>query len=516
MASRFPLLILCGCCAAVGQDEPKLVAAFQKAFYASKKGAVPAAERAAALAALGDLDSVNVADALVEAWRALEAELAPIEAERQAASAELAELIKGQETAKERTLPNEKHARYLELQKSVPLLRERVDGLRDLQQRVANRIGSVRRKDSLLALLHKVVQDKKEPFPLRLAAGRALGGGAIDIVEELGQALARSKDVEEQIVLLDAMVLAGPVAKLHATPVIAALQSPHDTVRERAALALAKIAVPEAIAPMIDLLGRSTGQTRQRIASALAVPTGQQHGDNLGAWQAWWQSEGKAVAAGGEGVGGQLGRGTPSHRKATDQNYYFGIPQSQSSSILYVIDCSGSMEKAIEMKLEGDAEPRKASRLEGCKRELVRALGLLRPEQKFAILWYNDLPHWWEPKLQPATKDVVARAQAFVKTLQHASSTNIYESLEKGFTLVGRGVRDQQYGVELDTIFLLTDGSPTKTDGKPDSTEKILEAVRIWNPLQRVTLHTIGIGKELNEPFLRQLAQENGGQYRQF
>lgn len=77
-----------------------------------------------------------------------------------------------------------------------------------------------------------------------------------------------------------------------------------------------------------------------------------------------------------------------------------------------------------------------------------------------------------------------------------------------------RAARDRYYGAELDTIFLSTDGSPTRVDGRPGSTGKIVLAGRTWNPLQRVTIHTIGIGGQLDDAFLAQLARENGGEYK--
>src|SRR6185295_1669896 len=104
--------------------------------------------------------------------------------------------------------------------------------------------------------------------------------------------------------------------------------------RERAAQALAKLAVPGAIEPMIALLAQSSGQVKPRVAAALEILTGQQFGINVGSWQAWWQGEGKAIQ-----TADTLGKGKPSVRRASDQNYYFGIPQDQSNNILYVIDC---------------------------------------------------------------------------------------------------------------------------------------------------------------------------------
>lgn len=512
---RHWLLAALGCALtllpAPAQDEARVLAAFAKAFTPPPKGKASVADKLAALQGTTNLDSGKTAETLVDGWQDVATELAQVDAEREARNAEMAALIKGQEASENRTLPQDKHQRYNALKPEIAELRQRGDDLRALQEKVGERIASLRRRDSALWLLQRVIGQKKFPLPLKLVAAKAVGGAAADVMEELAAALPRAKEPEEQIVLIDAMALAGKTAQLHATPVIALLDSKEEAVAERAAMALAKLAVPEAIAPVIALLARTDGQPRLRIAAALEVLTGQQFGINVGAWQAWWQTDGAEFVKSGK----PLGTGIPSHRKETDKFYYFGIPQDQSESILYVIDCSGSMKAPVSWKGKDDAKV-ETTRLEACKFELTRALEKLRPGQKFAILWYNDLPHFWEPKMQPATPETVARAQAFVKTLHPASSTNIHDSLEQCFKLVGRGSKDKYYGVELDTIFLLTDGSPTTPDGKLDSTDKILLGVRAWNPLKRVTIHCIAMGKDLNEQFLRQLASENGGEFKQF
>lgn len=513
LLKRLIVVLLCAALAHA-QADPRAIAQFEKAFAAAKKGRTPATPdaRRAALAGLAAEDSAKAAEVLAEAFAVIGDECAAIDAERNKSLAEIAEILKGQEASGNRVLPQDKHARYNQLREEVGKQREQGDALRVLQSEVGARIAQLRRKDALVHLLQKVCGSKSATLPLKLAAAKAIGNGAADVMPELAAALTRAREPEEQIALLDAMALAGKTAQLHATPVIALLASPTEAVSERAALALARIAVPEAVGPMIDLLSRSSGQFRLRVASALEVLTGQQHGINVGAWKAWWQAEGTAIAAGTV----ELGKGIPSHRKETNKNYYFGIPQDQSNAILYVLDCSDSMKAKVDFATGETAAggAGETNRLEACKAELVRALGLLRPEQKFAILWFNDMPHWYEQKMQAATKDNVAKAQAFVKGLKHASSTNIHDSLEQAFTLVGRGARDKYYGVELDTVFLLTDGSPTRPDGSLDSTEEILVSTRSWNPLKRVTIHAIAIGRDLNEGFLRQLATENGGEFK--
>ncbi len=499
------------------QDESKSLSAFKKAF-AVAKGKKPGAsvdDKRRALRATSGLDSSKVASTLVAGWKNLHSELTELDALRNTYRLEMAELIKGQEAVGNRTLPQNKFIRLNELKPLVGKLREQGDEMRELQLALNKRIGELRRRDSVMWLLKKVCGHNKAELPLKLAAAQAIGASSSEIVEELATALTRARQVPEQIVLLDAMALAGEKANAYATPVIKLLASSEPAVAERAALALAKMAIPNAIQPMIGLLARSTGQMKQRVVAALEVLTGEEFGDNIGAWQAWWQNEGAAVASGGR----TFGKGTPSNRKKTNENYYFGIPQSQSDAILYVLDCSGSMRAPVRLKTgqtTAGGEPAETTRLEACKTELIRALGQLNPKQKFAIIWYNDLPHWWQPKMQLAGKDTVKKAQEFVRGLKHASSTNIHDSLELGFTLVGRGAHDKYYGVELDTIFLLTDGSPTKPGGGLDSTDKILLAVKTWNPLQRITVHAIAIGRGINEAFLRQLASDNGGEFKRF
>ena len=502
-----------------GQDGAQALATFAKVFSPAAKGKKPPKleDRRQALAATAGLDSAKAAEALVDGWLVLDEELTEIDAKRVAVNVRLGELLKGQEASGQRTLPQPQHTELNELQQQSVDLRDDADDHRELQQDVGKRIEQLRQRDAALWLLQNVCGRKKYAVAVKVAAGKAVGDSAASVLAELAAAMARAREPEEQVVLLDALALAGPTARAHAALVISLLQSKSDAVAERAALALAKLAVPEGIEPTIALLARTSGQTQRRVAGALEVLTGQQFNLNVSSWQQWWAAEGATVLAGGV----KLGAGTPSSRKENDQLYYFGIPQDQSDAILYVIDCSGSMKAPVQIKMDkpgtaADGKAPETTRMEACKTELVRALGLLQPDQKFAILWYNDLPHLWEPKMQLATKEATARAQTFVKTLQPAQSTNIHDSLQQGFHLAGRGSQDKHYGIQIDTIFLLTDGSPTRPDGKPDSTEKILTGVRGWNALKRITIHCIAIGKDLNEQFLRQLASENGGEFKQF
>ena len=74
------------------------------------------------------------------------------------------------------------------------------------------------------------------------------------------------------------------------------------------------------------------------------------------------------------------------------------------------------------------------------------------------------------------------------------------------------GVSDKNYEPAADTIFLLSDGAPTNFDLTDDDPERIFRAVKEWNALGRVKIHTIGLmGHKAS--FMERLAEENGGTY---
>lgn len=498
--------------ALLAQSETKLVAEFAKAIRSDPRQPRTVAARLAALDKIDGLDSGKVAEALATAYSDVENELIGHETARLAALAEKRELIAGQENAKSRNLPQEKMQRFNELTAELDRLRQLIDEMRGLQDALAERVGALRSESARKHLLKKVLGGKRTGLTLQLAAAEAVAHGGADSVPDVAKALDRSKKVAEKVALIDALAQIGEAAGEAADLLLECLEDGDEVVRERAALALSHLKDVRAIPAMIDLLEKEAGMVKKRIAGALEVLTRQEHGDSVGAWRAWYEAEGKALAA------GDLGGGRPSKAKAFDKdNYYFGLPQD-GKGILYVIDASDSMKEPVELKLKttSAAGSNKTTRLEACKAELIKALGQLTADTKFNVVWYNDLPHIWRDSMSLAKKDAVREAQAWVKKLNHSSSTNIHDALQLGFTQVGRGVHDKYYGVELDTIFLLTDGSPTKLDGTFDSTEKILTAVQAWNPLKRITIHTIGIGNGVNVPFLQDLAAQNGGEFKQY
>lgn len=335
------------------------------------------------------------------------------------------------------------------------------------------------------------------------------------MLEHLGAELKAAKDAPTLAAVIEGLGILGPSARGVAPRVVAMLDHDDQGVRERAALALARIAVPEAIEPLIDLLGRERGMAGIRIAGALEILTRQELGNNVSSWRAWLEAEGEAFTSGREPLGG----GQVSANREQVRSYYFGIEQ-KGESILYVIDCSGSMEVDYETpEFEGGvgqpAKPGK-SRLDACREELNRALDLLTSLQRFNVLWYNHEGHLYKPKMQAATSKNIDAAKAFLAELKPESSTNIYGAMELAFHGLSRGGNDPAFAADFDMVYLLTDGMPTLPGAGAgnDLPENIMAAIKQWNPMGRVVIHTIGIGDGMDVDFLRRLAAENGGTFK--
>ncbi|MEK6248102.1 MAG: hypothetical protein N2C12_07975, partial [Planctomycetales bacterium] len=64
-----------------------------------------------------------------------------------------------------------------------------------------------------------------------------------------------------------------------------------------------------------------------------------------------------------------------------------------------------------------------------------------------------------------------------------------------------------------DTIYFLSDGQPTR-DGTNIPIQPILDRVKAANRFRRIIIHTLGFGTS-PESFLKPLAQQSGGTYRQ-
>jgi hypothetical protein len=283
-------------------------------------------------------------------------------------------------------------------------------------------------------------------------------------------------------------------AKAATAHLVRSLADPASLVVESAANALALLETAAAIEPLIDRLAAVRGENL-RVADALVRAlerlTGRSLGDDPELWRAWW----KEAKDKPEGAGAKPAAPTT----VSGPRYYgFGV---RSNRLMFVLDVSRSMGWN--------------GRLETAQKELQQVLERLPPKTKFDIVTYSDLAQAWAGKLGLATPETVRRAVRFVERLEPVNATNTYDGLRKAF-------EDE----EIDTIFFLSDGTPTA--GPVVDQDEILAAVREMNRWRRIRIHTIALVRGEPPPFagtsenataasafMRRLAEQNDGQFRE-
>ncbi len=243
----------------------------------------------------------------------------------------------------------------------------------------------------------------------------------------------------------------------------------------------AKTRDPRAIPLLLERLASETGRLKQEVEKALQRIAGITFGYDLARWRYWWEKEKDRFRP------PPLKK--PVARKRRYGNTYYGIPVV-SHRVIFILDISGSM--AAKVGTGG------RTRLDLAKDALVQALTRFTRKTRFNIIFFHTLVKAWEKRLMPATRPNQKKALRFVRSTRPMGATNIYGALELAF-------RDR----EADTIYLLSDGSPTA--GEKIDPEAIARDVLAWNRLRRIVIHTIALGTP--SPLLERLARETGGQY---
>ena len=180
------------------------------------------------------------------------------------------------------------------------------------------------------------------------------------------------------------------------------------------------------------------------------------------------------VGGGGKDYGGLEGLGTGSGRGSG----FFGAG-GEAGKIVYVVDRSGSMTDSIDY----------------VKFELKRSIGELGEEKEFHVIFYSSGPPVEMPtrRLVNATDRNKQLAFEFIDGVIPQGETDPSKALERAFE------------VKPELIYLLTDGEFDKT---------IVGLVKKLNAGGQVNVHTIGFLYRMGEQVLKQIAEENGGNYK--
>lgn len=160
---------------------------------------------------------------------------------------------------------------------------------------------------------------------------------------------------------------------------------------------------------------------------------------------------------------------------------FFGI-SSTGERVIYVVDCSGSMEGLP---------------LEKAKSEILRSVRSLLVSQKYMIIFFDEgeYPMYWPnslPNLAEGTDENLQKTEQWVKNFTVGSGTDPTLAMQRAISF------------RPDSIFLLTDG---------EFDSSITDSIRDQNG-GRSQINTISFITRDGERALKKIAEQNGGIYR--
>jgi phage FluMu protein Com len=180
------------------------------------------------------------------------------------------------------------------------------------------------------------------------------------------------------------------------------------------------------------------------------------------------------VGGGGKEIGGFDGLGQ-------GRGGFFGAggESDESAKIVYVVDRSGSMTDSIDF----------------VKYELKRSIGELSEIKEFHVIFYSSGPPVEMPtrRLVNATERNKQLAFEFIDGVIAQGETDPSKALERAFDC------------KPELIYLLTDGEFDRA---------IVDQTKRLNVGGKVTVHTIGFLYKTGETVLKQIANDNHGNYK--
>lgn len=172
---------------------------------------------------------------------------------------------------------------------------------------------------------------------------------------------------------------------------------------------------------------------------------------------------------------------------------------TETDSVFYVLDVSGSMAYDVEIYQGTDGLTVISSRLTRAKAEVIRSIKGLSENFKFNVLAYDCAVGQWSPLMLDATPPNKERAVAWVSGLFPRGATGTGPAVA-----VALGDRDNR------SVVLLTDGSPNCGAGSPSGHRSMIRNAN----LQGATINVFGISARGSyRAFCQGVATDSGGAY---
>lgn len=356
-----------------------------------------------------------------------------------------------------------------------------------------------RRKTALL--LRKALETDGAPL-VRVACVRALARCADEVawVPVLAAALdARDEGVRAAAV--DAVLLAPGDVVAPATRLLREDEDP--TFRAETALLLGRRRKPDAVPALLAALRDPHPRVATAAAEALEAVSGEAHGWDPVAWEAWWvrARATPAVPSTGETVTRESAPPTtppppppPARGLVPD---LFGL-SLRGDDYVFVVDVSGSIG---------------AEGLESAKSTLVKAVERLPSHVRFAALFFDETVKSFHPETTRATPAAKAELARFVRGIPRGKRTDVMTPLNAGLAILRRRVearaKEGVASTEPVTMVVLSDGQENQRATPGEVVGEKLDRL----DLAQAVVHAIVLGGRDNA-LMAALARRGRGAYR--
>jgi hypothetical protein len=290
-------------------------------------------------------------------------------------------------------------------------------------------------------------------------------------------------------------------------------------VRVTACRGLARFGTEEALDALIARFEIEEGRLHRELRAALKAVARDDLGQNPDTWRRWWDRQKKE--AGGLPPEPEAPRNpaddryAPAEPATPDEPRYYGR-KIYSRSVGFVLDTSSSMDKTISVPEEAAKGlgniPTAGTRFAIAKQVLTAALEKLDPRVRFHLVFFSTEVRPWKDGAVPAAPGTVSAAVSAVRNAPADGETNIHGALKAALGLHGKPTVEATLDPIPDTVYFLTDGSPTR--GEITSTPELVGWFEDLNRFAKVQLNVIALGNlGLDLPFLQALAAAGGGEF---
>ncbi|MEM8886088.1 MAG: HEAT repeat domain-containing protein [Planctomycetota bacterium] len=338
-------------------------------------------------------------------------------------------------------------------------------------------------------------------------------------IDKLADMAANASRGKVKIAAMDALARFGEAAKATAPRFQENLKDKHWQVKVATCDALRALRNTDPMDLLIERYGIEGGRVKEDVLETMQSLTGTNRKWSPKTWKEWWKKakkwndleERSRRALGKDKKQPKDDRYAQQDRKPR----YYGI-RIYARTVGYVLDISASMSQGFRVSEEWQKRLGHANngrtRIEVSKNELAYSIEQLDPRTRLNIVFFNDRARLWKNTPMPAGANG-AQAVRSIKNVTTDGQTNYYDALRLILGMEGgSGGWVSRFADTPDTLFFLTDGSPT--DGEITLSEELLAWFQERNRFARLRVHVIAMGTTgVDTEFLENLAKLNRGTF---